>query len=416
MLYGNKSREELNEYAEKLFRTHKEVKNRKLRKNLFDEIENHFGIDTSVVDAMITFKRDIKEFTNFEVFAVMWFLDRDCLGKYFTSTEIESFSHEKIVEEKIKFPLTFSNTVKVADNQFIVSTDMRELMKFRQARMLNYDANEQRALKRVKYGTTEVYRPFVNNVSVGQIKDHILAGDYVPDPITLNMGDDAEYSFADGTLIISNITKGMFNLDDGYHRYLAMSQIHDADPTFNYPVIIQIVAFSNAKANQFIFQNDQKNRMKKIVSDTYDVNAVPNLIVNRVNENPTFVLSGNIGRNQALINSAVLAKLVAAFYRTKEIRKSDVKEITVIQRDLIRKFNIIATNDRFLGEYDEVTLFVVLYVFTSEVSEENYIDAITNIVDNLTMEERHYMRVAPTGSVRIKATNILKEKIKPWIK
>ena len=415
MLYGNKSREELNEYAESVFKKHKEVKNRKLRRNLFDEIENHFGIDTSVVDAMITFKRDIKEFTNFEVFAVMWFLDRDCLGKFFTPTEIESFSHDKIVEEKVEFPLVFKNVIKIADDQFLCATDLHELMKYRRARMLNYDPNEQRALKRVKFGATEVYRPFVNGVSVGQIKDRILAGDYVPDPLTFNMGDDAEFSFEDGILTINSITKGMFNLDDGYHRYLAMSQIYDVNPEFNYPVIIQVVAFSNAKANAFIYQNDQKNRMKKIISDTYDVNAVPNLIVNRINEDPTFALNGNIGRNHALINSAVLAKLIAAFYHTKNIRKSDVKEIAAIHRDLVTKFNVIAADDRFLSTYDDVTLFVVLYVFTSDVAKNNYINAIKEIVDNLTMEERHYMRIAPTGGVRTKAINIMADKIKPYL-
>jgi len=415
MLYGNKSREELNEYAEKVFRTHKEVKNRKLRRNLFDEIENHFGIDPSTIDSMITFKRDIKEFTNFEIFAVMWFLDRDNLDKFFTQAEIDDLSHEKIVEEKIGFPLTFNNAIQITDNQFMISTDLQELMKYRRARMLNYDANEQRALRRVKFGKTEIYKPFVNNVSVAQIKERILTGDYVPDPLTFNMGDDAEYSYADGTLTISYIAKGMFNLDDGYHRYLAMSQINDDNPKFNYPVVIQIVAFSNSKAVQFIYQQDQKNRMKKIVSDTYDLNAVPNLIVNRINEDPGFALNGMIGRNNALINSAVLAKLVAYFYHTKPIKKSDIKEISRIKTELVNKFNIIAANDRFLGEYDEPTLFTALYVFNSDVPKNSYIEAISSIVDNLTPEERRYLSIAPTGSVRRIAMNTMENKVKPWL-
>ena len=281
--------------------------------------------------------------------------------------------------------------------------------------MLNYDANEQRALKRVKFGTTEIYKPFVNNVSVKQIRERILAGDYVPDPLTFNMGDDAEYTFADGTLTINHITKGMMNLDDGYHRYLAMGQIYDSDPNFNYPVVIQIVAFSNAKANQFIYQQDQKNRMKKIVSDTYDQNAVPNLIVARINEDPAFAFNGMIGRNQSLINSAVLAKLIAAFYHTKDIRKSDIREIAAIQRDLIAKFNILVSDDRFLREFDDVKLFVTLYVFTSNVNPQNYIETITTIVDNLTPEEKRYMLVTPTGGVRRVALNTLADKISPWL-
>ena len=122
-----------------------------------------------------------------------------------------------------------------------------------------------------------------------------------------------------------------------------------------------------------------------------------------------------IGRNQALINSAVFTKLVAAFYHTKNLKKSDLREITHIQHDIVSKFNVVAIDDRFLGTYSSELLFVTFYVFNSSVKQELYIKAITEIVDNLTIEEIRYMRIAPTGAVRRVAMNIMAEKIKPYI-
>lgn len=413
MLYGTKSKRDLDKHAEMLFKHNDNIKKRRLRQQLYDNVEKKFGFPVSIIEEMVTFKRDISEFTPFQIFSVIWFLDRNCLSKYFTENEIAELSNSKYEVEIATFPQEFDDMVKIADDQFIGKITVQKLMSLKRSRMINYDENEQRALRRVKSGEIEIYKPFVNAKSVLEIKEAMENGTYIPDPITLNMPEGSQFIFDNHKLTVFSLPKGMFNLDDGYHRYLAMSQIVDFNPDFDYTMELRIVNFSNVKANNFIFQQDQKTLMKRIVSETYNMDAIPNKIVQKLNEDPRCDISGMIGRNNSQISFAVLAKLISYFYKTNEIKKDDAaKSIVSIERELARKFNIITSqNDRFLEKYSDVLLFIIIYVFNSEIPEDNYAEKILWLNDNLTDDEYKILNVASIGSVRKKGINILNEKI-----
>ena len=416
MKLGEKSLEDLQAYTEKLILKNTDIKGRKGRRNLYDEVENKFGLPISRVEEMISFKRDIKEFTPFEIFCVVWFLDRDSLGKFFTPEEINSFSKEKIEIPRAKFPLIFEPMVEVAPDQWIGSISVKQLMEMKRSQMLNYDENEQRSLRRVKRGEVEIFKPYVSNKNVHEIKESLLAGTYIPDPITLNMGmgEGADFEYKNYRLTIHSLPRGMFNLVDGYHRYLAISQIWDSvDKEFDYPMELRIVNFSNSKANNFIFQQDQKTVMRKIVSATYDTNSVANKVIGRLNEDPTSNLQGMIGRNQAKINAPVLSQLIAYFYKTKSIKREDSAKATIsIKKELESKFNLITEQDEiFLGKYDDVMVFVVMWVFNNpSINKEDYATKILSIYNSLTQDERKVLEILSTGRIRKKALSILEEK------
>ena len=386
MLYGEKSRDQLNAYAESIFKVNENVTDRIKRRVLYDELSNKFGMPLSIAEEMVTFKRDIKEFAPFDIFCVLYFIDRNSLSRFFTETEITNLSKEKYVIEKASFPLKFTNMVQVTDDQWIGRITVQDLMKLKRSRLLNYDANEQRALRKVKSGKEEIWKPFVSNKNVAEIKDLMQRGEYIPDPITLNMPEGSEFTFDNYTLTVYSLPNGMFNLNDGYHRYLAMSQIYDFDKSFDYPMELEIVNFSNSKANSFIFQKDQKTPMKKIVSDTYNVNAIPNRIADKLNTDRKCNVSGMIGRNKANINSAVFTQLISAFMVPKNIPQSkEAGFIISTKNDLVRKFNIITEeDDKFLGKYSNQMIFVTMMIFASDIPEEKYTEAINEILDGLT--------------------------------
>ena len=413
MLYGNESKRQLDKHVEQLILSSDEVKNKKSRRNLYDELSNHFNMSINVADEILTFKKDMSYFTPFELFCVMWFLDRDNLKKFFTENEITALSTEKFEKKVAKFPLVFHNMVQIADDQFIGKTTLLELMALRAGRLFNYDENEQRALKRVKFGNTEIFKPFVNKKSVDDIQAAMLDGRYVPDPITLNMPEGTDFSFSGNTLTVNSLPNGMFNLDDGFHRTLAMARIHDFNPEFDYPMELRIVNFSGSKANDFIFQQDQKNQMKKIVSYTYDTSAIPNKVIDRLNRDPGCNIQGMIGRNNAKINSAVLAKLIAYFFVDKKIKKeNEMSEVIRIKTDLLSKFNLITEQDRgFLGKYSDERLFITMAVFASDISPDKYAEAIEKIEGNLTSEEIKYLNISSAGTIRKKAIDILQKEI-----
>lgn len=413
MLYGVKSKHDLDRHAENLFKRNENIKNRKLRQQLYDNIEKKFGFPVSIIEEMVTFKKDISEFTPFQVFAVVWFLDRNSLSRYFTENEIAELSNSKYEVEVATFPQEFSDMVQIAEDQFIGKITVQKLMMLKRSRMINYDENEQRALRRVKSGEVEIFKPFVNAKSVEEIKNLMLNGSYIPDPITLNMPEGSEFVYENNKLIVYSMPKGMFNLDDGYHRYLAMSQIVDFNPDFDYTMELRIVNFSNVKANNFIFQQDQKTLMKRIVSETYNMDAIPNKIVQRLNEDPRCNINGMIGRNNSQINSAVLAKLISYFYKTSEIKKEDTaRSVVAIEKEISDKFNIITSqNDVFFGKYSDVMLFIIMYVFNSDIPGDEYAEKILWINDNLTDDEYKILNVASIGSVRKRGINILNDKI-----
>lgn len=412
MLYGEESRDQLNKRAEKIFSTQVPV-SQKERRKLYDDLLNKFNMPTKIAEEMITFKKDITEFTPFEIFCVMYFLDRDYLKRVFTDAEIEAFSNDKFEDIKIDFPLVFNDMVQITETQWIGKITAKELMQLKHNGLINYDENEQRALKRVKFGETEIYRPFVNRKSVADIKDSMERGTYIPDTLTLNMPDGSEYSFEDHKMTVYSLPKDMFNLDDGYHRYLAISQISDFDPDWDYTMELRIVSFSNTKANDFIYQQDQKTRMKRIASETYNTNSIPNKIIARINEDPRCNIQGLIGRNNSYINSGVLGKLISTLFIKEKISKEkEMATVISIQKELIKKFNLLTEQDPwFLEKYDDIKLFVTMFIFASDAPENNYAKDIRLMIDSLSDEEKKAFNVSSINVIRKKAVNILAKKL-----
>ena len=412
MLYGDKSKEDLNNHIEKILKS-KRFNNRKDKRNLYTQLLTRFNMPTRYIEELVTFKKDIKEFTPFDLFCVGSVIDPDSLGNFFTEDEIKSLSQEKFEEVKAEFPIKFTDMVQVTPDQWIGKITVKQLMEMKRSRMLNYDENEQRALKRIKSGQIEIFKPYVSAKNVAEIKEAMLNGTYIPDPITLNMPDGSEFDYSNHTLTVYSLPKDMFNLDDGYHRYLAISQIFDFNPDFDYTMELRIVNFTNQKANIFIYQQDQKTQMKKIVSDSYDVNSVPNKIVVRMNQDAMCNLQGMIGRNKANINSGVFAKLISTFFIKEKIpRAKEMSHVIAIQKKLTEKFNALTSQDpQFLGEYDDVKMFVVMGVFASDIPQPKYSEAINYIMSNLSDEEKKTMKISSTNMVRKKGINILQEKI-----
>ena len=285
-------------------------------------------------------------------------------------------------------------------------------MEMKRNRLINYEEGEQRALRRTKSGNLEIWKPFVSERNVREIKELMESGNYIPDPITLNMPDGSEYSFDDYTLTVYYLPKGMFNLDDGYHRYLAMSRIYDFNPDFDFTMELRIVNFSNSKANAFIFQQDQKTQMRKVVSDSYDTNAIRNKIIARLNTDSESVLQGLLGRNGAIINAGVFGSLIEYFYDLKVKKDSSMKTVMEVKNDLENKFKILVDQDMsFLNHYTNDRIFVTMFVLSSAVSSKKYAEAINRICSSLTAEEKRATQGTSAGAVRRKGINVLNERI-----
>lgn len=291
--------------------------------------------------------------------------NRTKLEDWFTEKEINAFSKEQIHRDSLAFPVRIP-AIQVSDDQWIGMCDCKFLMLLREAQMIYYNTNTQRTLQRVVRHGNESYRISINGVAVSDIKSAMQNGTYISDTISLNMPQDADfyYSTEKRELVLNNIDH--FDIIDGFHRYKAMCSAIDNNPDFNYPMELRIVQYDETKAKQFIWQQDQKTKMKKLDSDSMNVSAPENITVERLNQNPMFNFHGEVNRSGGLIAFQDLAMVVKAVYFNGVKKADERKVINSTVNELKEKINYISDADSELLSHrftrlEIITLVIVLH-------------------------------------------------------
>lgn len=98
---------------------------------------------------------------------------------------------------------------------------------------------------------------------------------------------------------------------------------------------IRIVSFTEEKAKQFIYQKDQKTKMKQIDSAAMNQYSPANTVVTNLNTNPGSNLRGMITKT-GRIDPAFLGAVIGSYY-FGEKRKYSVKEtLDMLKKDINR--------------------------------------------------------------------------------
>ena len=119
-------------------------------------------------------------------------------------------------------------------------------------------------------------------------------------------------------ICIRNVIKyphpaAIMDILDGYHRYIGVSQVIRENPDFDRPWELRLCTFTEEKAKQFIFQNNQKNKMKRVDSNSMNQYSPANSVVEKLNSNPTSNLRGIITKT-GNIDPAFLAAVIGNYY------------------------------------------------------------------------------------------------------
>ena len=327
-----------------------------------------FNIPTGMTMDLLTGRINLEDANEFILFALCNCLDKELekknTNKYFTPIEIEGYSKSKYHEETIKFPIEIK-CVPVTADQWIGSVDVDFIMKLRRAQLINYNANAQRTLQKVVKGERSYYKITLNKDAINKITESMDNGNYIPNTITLNMPETADFSYDDSKCVLNIKTLDHFDISDGYHRYIAMGQLKDKNPDFNYPMELRIVMFSEDKVKQFIYQEDQKTKMKKIDSDSMNMNAPENLVVERLNRDVMFNLKNKIARNNGSINYGELATIIKYFYFKGQGADKSIRRIIEVESEIRDKFNkLTETYPSLLDkDYSFAELMIIFYTF-----------------------------------------------------
>ena len=338
---------------------------RKDKNKLYDTLEEMYNIPISISADFLTGNKDFSEANTAMAFAFLTVLSEKELRKFFSDREIETYKGMKYERSELKLPLVFIVT-QISDDQWIGSIDMQKLMDLNTAGLINYNPETQRPMKRIINGREVSYKISINEGAVRQIKSSMLDGNYIPDDITINMPiETTEYNYHDGKMYITELTR--LDIIDGYHRFLAMARIHNEDPSFNCPMELRLTAFSQEKAQQLIYQKDQKTQMTKDESASFNQYDNGNIICQRLNEDPGFNLQGKVTRNGNIRQKDLAALINIFYYKGVGKKEKDNKRLLInIKNDLKKRFNVLTEEipEYFEKVYSGMDLYCIIFAFS----------------------------------------------------
>ena len=344
-------------------------------------IEERHGVPLTKTMDFIADRVPFSETTEFELYCMLEEFDETKLSKYFTDTEINTYSKTKQQESTgIKFPIIIK-CVQITPDQYIGKMDTDFLMKLKSNQMISYNTNAQRTMQRIVRGAKEFYRISLNKNAVAAIRKSFESNEFIPNTITLNMPIREDVSFRydskNSELIINSIKS--FDISDGYHRYVAISQIKNADPNWNYPMEIRITNFSEEKTRNLIFQEDQKTKMRKVDSDSMNSNQGSNIVTERLNQDTMCNFAGSIQRNGGQINFAEFSSVLNYLYFKNKPGTTEVSTRIRIQQEVKDGLNAFSESDeKWLKHiYNFKELCILLYGIYNKKTPQEILNALS---------------------------------------
>lgn len=364
--------------------------NSELSNKVYDLVKEKYNIPRGLTSDLVCLRMSMSETTEFVLFCILDVLievtgEVADISDFYTKQEINKYSKTKYKVNKIKFPLRLP-MIQIGSDQWVGAIDNTLLMQMRAAQLINYNVNSQRTMQRIIKGDKEIYKITLNQKAVTSIAESLRNGLFVPNTITFNIPEDINANFyydsEERELVIKELDH--FDILDAYHRYIAACKTSDDDDKFEFTWELRIVNFSEDKAKKFIWQEDQKTKMKKLDSESFNMDDAANIVVTRLNENPRCNLKGLINRNDGVINFGELAELVRFFF-FKKVSKKENNNLLILGmvKYLCECFNMLTEyDDKYISKkYSYKQLFIVVYMFY--VYREQDKDEMCEMIDKM---------------------------------
>lgn len=293
---------------------------------------------------------------------------------YFDAIALAELEKWKYIVNRFKFPIKY-NMIQVADDQWIGRITAAELMKLRDAQIINYNEEAQRVMRRTVKGDMEFYAIALNRNAIANMEKLYKNGTFISNTITLNMPEDTVFDYDEDNMLLTIKKMQHFDITDGYHRYIAMSNLYNLDKTFDYPMELRITNYSIDKSRQLIWQEDQKTKMSKVDSDSLNLNAAANKVVQKLNMDPKFNLAGSISQS-GVINAAELSEIIRATYfqvSNTTSKKKELEDIIRAQTEIRNGINAVTeTNSDLMDKrWNRYFLYACVYNIYTQVNPKN---------------------------------------------
>lgn len=374
-------------------------------KNTAAKLNEEFEIPIGILTDYLTLRVPVDDASDFVLYALSsHFLSYEQISLYFNKKEIDFYKQSKFEIERIKFPIKLS-MIQVTPDQWIGTISIKQLIEFRDAQLINYNEHTQRAMERKIAHGHEYYQISINESAVKAIEHSYETGSYISNTITLNISENSEADFTydneEHMLIINDIKA--FDIVDGYHRYRAISKLVTKNPKFDYQMELRIVCFSEAKARQFIWQEDQKTKMSKVLSDSYNQNDYSVYITERINE----AFPNTVSRNKGIIGFAYLSDAIKYFYETDKIK--NVSQAIVISKEIIKDMETLIIEDPTIFDktWKKSRTYSTICIFKHKPGQDKYVESI-NELDKISREPENAEYLWTISFNRRKASALVK--------
>ena len=286
---------------------------------------------------------------------------------YFTQKEKDQYKKYVYKKQQFTFPLVIPAIEVDNGRQWVGSITANELLDWEKLGKIRYNIDKQRVRKQIIRGGDVAYKLDVKEKSVKQIAALMKKGEYIPDIITLDIPEEDaslnyRYDYNKRELIIEKIDH--FDISDGFHRLQAMKRCKLEDPGFNYPMELRITLFPIYRTQNFIFQQDQKNKMTVANSNTMDRSRASNMVVDRLNERGNGCnLSGQIKRSGGILEYSALSDIVEYYYFNKrsgaEYSNKEIADAMAEVRTLLNTF--VDTNPDYYEKFINYRILVAYF-------------------------------------------------------
>ena len=353
-----------------------------------------FKIPTGDFMDIISGRIEVSKISDFYLFCVIYMIDllEGTLvhQNFFTEKEISLYLKTQLQDELHNFfPIIFDCT-QTTNDQWIGSIDVSFLMKLRRLQLIRYNPETQRVMNKVIRGDKEIFKIAIDKVTAENIAKSFESETYIPDTITLNILPDSDadffYDVKKKQLIINSIDH--FDMTDGFHRYFAMGFVEDKNNGFNYPMELRITNFNTTKAKQFIWQQDQKTKMRRVDSDSMNMNDPSVILLEMLNQEVSSPLKGMMKRNGGQINIGEFAKILDYLYFRDIPKAKHRSQIIVVKKIINNMFNRLFEFDPSYTEksysYVELLFLTMSFMKYESLDTERIVTIAVNSMKNMT--------------------------------
>lgn len=216
------------------------------------------------------------------------------ISKYFTSKEIQKWSHsKKDISSTEVYPVIINNVMQINEDQWQCVMSVKKIKELYLNQLISYNFNTQRDLTKVVREGKTLYKITVFQKKIKQISEQLLNGQFIPNYLTLNISLDNPENKVDIRTNEIVLESGNFDILDGYHRLRGIMKALEVNPDLEINFSVLITMFSEEKAMKFVIQEDKQTPMKPLSSKAAEASNFTKMIVDRLNQS-----SKNIYFNQ----------------------------------------------------------------------------------------------------------------------